>query len=100
MEDLFRRLLGEKKGDWLAEKKAAEDDEDMFLEGFVGYCWCPNLELSPRESIITTVFPLLIVYQIPSMLLPYQSIEANLIYKKETKSQDLDRTRKVNSLCA
>lgn len=31
------RDLGEKKGDWLAEKKAAEDDEDMFLEGFVGY---------------------------------------------------------------
>ena len=40
--------LGEKKGDWFAEKNA-EDDDDMFLK--VVDCNAPNLELSSPKSM-------------------------------------------------
>lgn len=48
--------LGEKKGDWFAEKNAEEDD-DIFLE--VMAVKDPNIELSSRMSMLVVVwFPI------------------------------------------
>ena len=60
--------LGEKKGDWSAEKNT-EDDDDIFLEVVAGKD--PNLELSSLSSIFTS-FSAIQRYQISCRCSTYE----------------------------
>ena len=62
--------LGEKKGDWFAEKNT-EDDDDRFLEVVTGKD--PNLELSSPSSIFTN-FSTIQRYQILCMRSSYEEL--------------------------